>query len=216
MSWRYYLKDVDLNPDLPHVYEFGVYTGQSMVDIGKVLEQKGVIPTVMWGFDSFEGLPESDEPLFQECWRAGNFSSKSYFSENNTEKCIEILYNIVSENINSDTEVKMVKGFYEDVLSDTLKDELGLMPAVYVDLDCDLYSSTVTCLDFLCQNDLLAKGTIVGFDDIGGVYGWKTCSFGQARAWKEAREKYNIDADLLVRVGDGFPHVHEIWQIKSG
>jgi len=51
-----------------HVYEVGVFTGNSMVHLARQLN-----PPMMWGFDSFEGLPDSTEEYVSE-WHAGKVS----------------------------------------------------------------------------------------------------------------------------------------------
>jgi hypothetical protein len=48
-----------------HVYEVGVFTGNSMLHLASQLR-----PPMIWGFDSFEGLPESTEEHVSE-WHAG-------------------------------------------------------------------------------------------------------------------------------------------------
>jgi len=48
-----------------HVYEVGVFTGNSMLHLASQLH-----PPMIWGFDSFEGLPESTEEHVSE-WHAG-------------------------------------------------------------------------------------------------------------------------------------------------
>ena len=40
-----------------------------------------------------------------------------------------------------------------------------MMPALYVDVDCDLHTSSIDALDFLFANGLVGVGTLVGYDD---------------------------------------------------
>ena len=48
-----------------HVYEVGVFTGNSMLHLSQQLS-----PPMIWGFDSFEGLPESTQE-YVSAWHAG-------------------------------------------------------------------------------------------------------------------------------------------------
>ena len=61
-----------------------------------------------------------------------------------------------------------------------------MRPALFVDIDCDLYSSAYQGLDWMFQNRLIAQGTIIGYDD-WGIRG----DFGEKRAHREIAAKYN-------------------------
>ena len=77
--------------------------------------------------------------------------------------------------------------------------------ASYIDMDCDTYSSTATALDFFIKNNIIVKGTIIGYDDwcvgndydndkIRDKYEYKC---GQSKAHKEFCDKYNITCKRL-------------------
>ena len=62
---------------------------------------------------------------------------------------------------------------------------LPFRPALYVDIDVDLYSSTYQALEWLAQFGLLVPGTIIGYDD------WVTGGEnGEQRAHKDILEKF--------------------------
>lgn len=54
------------------IVEFGIYFGHWLQVICETLEKHGWNRKV-WGFDSFEGLPESDPNLNPDCWTAGMY-----------------------------------------------------------------------------------------------------------------------------------------------
>ena len=87
-------------PDhLKAFYQFGVYTGGSMVVILDALEKAGKEINVAYGFDSFEGLPERtneerDEVIEKHgeyLWSAGDYSSDELYG---VEDSREFLQNV--------------------------------------------------------------------------------------------------------------------------
>jgi hypothetical protein len=54
--------------------------------------------------------------------------------------------------------VHLVPGFYDDVLTPSLRQTLDLQTAAIIHVDCDFYKSTKTVLDFVTP--LLQDGTI--------------------------------------------------------
>lgn len=123
------------------VLEFGVRRGTSLRHIAAVAGQH------CHGFDSFEGLPEG--------WGnelAGTFS-------------------LGSENADlppMPTNVTLHKGWFEDSLPPFLADHPG--PVRFVNVDCDIYSSTVTVLTALA--DRLVPGSVLVFDEFIGNRTW--------------------------------------------
>jgi predicted O-methyltransferase YrrM len=122
-----------INPDYKHVLEFGVYQGYTLGPIREALDETYKV----FGFDSFEGLPEDWEKTV--CMK-GHFDTGG----------------IIPDIKN----VKFFKGWFEDTIPEYLKeaDTIGLLH-----LDCDLYSSTKTIFDSL--HPYIKRGTIIVFDE---------------------------------------------------
>lgn len=106
----------------------------------------------MWAFDSFQGLPETsstkdDHPR----WKEGHMSTD-----------VDAFHRICrSHEIPEDT-YTVVPGFYEDTLTQMPADA----PPAHIALayiDCDMYSSTKTVLQFLAPR--LKHGMVLAFDD---------------------------------------------------
>lgn len=97
----------------------------------------------------------------------------------------------------------LVPGFWEQSLTPELAKRVK--PASYVDIDCDIYSSAVTCLDWLLSNRLVVQGTIIGYHDwkSGGKDG------GEQRAHREMLAKHGASAE---NVWTG--HWNSIWRLK--
>jgi hypothetical protein len=69
---------------------------------------------------------------------------------------------LASRGVRSD-EYEVVAGYYRDSLNDDLHRRLAGRKAAIVNIDCDLYGSTVSALSFVER--YLDDGTIVCFDD---------------------------------------------------
>ena len=82
--------------------------------------------------------------------------------------------------------VALIKGFYEDSLTHTLRNKHPFRPASVVLLDCDYYSSTICALNWM--RPYLAAGTILLFDDWFS-YG-ENDELGQQKAYAEFLGQY--------------------------
>jgi len=195
------------------LYEFGVYSGSSMGEIIKCLKNKQLDFNCFHGFDSFEGMPKCDvEPTWDQSWEQGEFNSTSLYEKDNVSDTVHLLNKNLKQLLYKSTQsINLVPGFYEESLSKI--NTTDFKPAAILDIDCDLYSSSITALEFMFKNDLIKPGTIIIYDDWGGSPGYKTFSDGESRAHKEICEKYNIKTSLITAFGQGFPHVHTFFKV---
>jgi hypothetical protein len=169
----------ELNPGKPigDYYEFGLYKGYSFFSAYMVAKKLGLSDTRFFGFDSFRGLP----PV-EDIDKTGKqfFEGQFAYNKKNVEK------NLRKHGMDFD-KVQLIEGFFEDTLDEELKRNLKAGHAGVVMLDCDLYSSTSTALDWL--DGLIADKTVVIFDD------WYSFTegdeLGQQRALKEFQLKNN-------------------------
>lgn len=122
--------------------EFGVYRGGS---INYLSERIG--DNIIYGFDSFEGLPEGWLPGYQK----GRFDEEGNMP-------------IVNDN------VRLIKGWFDQTLPDFISEHRGEKCA-FINIDCDLYSSTKCVLSLLKPN--IGSGTIICFDELVGQIGWQ-------------------------------------------
>lgn len=203
MSWRTYgLKPCQPN-GFTHFYEFGVLTGDSIID---VLSLHSTKIERTFGFDSFMGLPAvPPDEIKQEGWGEGEMSSCQQLECDIDEVVYKILRKIDNPN------VTLIPGFYEESLIDSLVSQFDMQPAFYVDIDCDLYSSTVTALDFMCRNKLIQPGTYVGYDDWGGTVGWQSCLSGESLAHTQIAKKYGLQFKQIIQLGNSYPHVQKVF-----
>lgn len=119
--------------------EFGVYTGGTLTAIA---EQRG--DGRVWGFDSFQGLPE--------LWRSG-FDTGAF--------AVDGLPEVAG--------AELVVGLFGDTLPGFLAEHPG--PVDFLHVDSDLYSSAVTVLDQVGPR--LRPGSIVLFDEFLNFPEWE-------------------------------------------
>jgi predicted O-methyltransferase YrrM len=142
--------------------EFGVFSGKSINQIARKFPDQKV-----YGFDSFEGLPEF--------WRDG--FKKGFFSlEGNLPKV--------------ESNVSLVKGWFSDTLPEFTNKEKAAISFLHV--DCDLYSSTKTIFSSLAKQ--IEVGTVIVFDEYFNYVGWQE---GEFKAFKELVSKFNIEYDYI-------------------
>ncbi|KAK3235442.1 hypothetical protein CYMTET_54336 [Cymbomonas tetramitiformis] len=136
------------------VYQFGVFEGTTLKKI------KGTFPSnFIWGFDSFQGLPEETESVPRlRHWSVGQYNA--------TLKGVTM--EGLTRSLGGPDEVQFVKGFYNESLNADTVDRFlprRMAPALYVDIDCDLHTSTVQSLDWMFREGLIQVGTLIGYDD---------------------------------------------------
>lgn len=170
------------------LYEFGVYTGKGIGEKSQFIKKMlgpHASPRHVWGFDSFEGVPRSkDNPsdgLF-DVRKINNFTSWSDME-------LAILKNVEFSN------ATLIKGFYNETLNQQLVEKHGMKPAWYVNIDCDIYSSTLQALDWMFANQLMRPGTFVYYDDVLG----NTKDTGERKAHSDISDRYNVVWKQLLR-----------------
>ncbi len=195
------------------IYQFGVMTGRSITQILYACEKLNISVRKVFGFDSCVGLPEeTKEPLGQECWSKGAFSMLDWFEVEDTQDAIQCLIRDLQpylENI----EFHFIEGFFDDILTDDLVEKYDMKPAIFVDVDVDLYSSTTTLLDFMFRNKLIIPNTIIGYDDWGGTPFWQMTADGESAAHREKTLEYSINCYPLVQEGNEHPHVAKSFRV---
>lgn len=178
------------NADL---FEVGVFNGISLCHTVQTFLQKGMPFRNLYGFDSFEGLPQADGIFSKGSWSAKqNLSPQSSIAE---------VVDQVSRNIHY-SNAHFVQGFYDKSMTDELPRKMGMKKPFWINIDCDLYESTQVALDWVLRNDLVELGkTHIYFDDIEHyrARGKK----GEHEAWNEAQAKYHVKATPLLKTGAG-------------
>jgi O-methyltransferase len=127
------------------------------------------------GFDSFQGLPEIEEIDKQPIWQKGKLA----FDEN------EYIRRATRHGLPRNR-MHTVKGFYDQSLTEELKQRFLPSKAAVIYIDCDLYKSTVPVLEWIV--DFLQLGTVIVFDDWYCFHG--DPERGEQLAWNEFRSRH--------------------------
>ncbi len=134
---------------------------------GKSIRQiAALVDTPVHGFDSFEGIPED--------WNheiSGSYSTAGVLPE-------------VPDN------VRLHAGWFEDSIPAFIQNETA--PIRFMNIDCDLYSSTKTVLDALAPQ--IVAGTVIVFDEYIGNISWRQDEF---KAFTEAAQTYGWTHEIL-------------------
>ena len=196
------------------IYEFGVFSGSSMLRISDAMRAANASFTRMWGFDSFQGLPEEMKGVpVPVDYTKGRYDSSAFFDASGNDLIARLETKI------DDPRVRWVRGWYNETCTPQTLHMLPFSPALYVDLDCDLYVSTYQALDWLFSSKLIRPGTIIGYDD--WIHGGPT---GQEAVHRDITAKYGVK--FLVRGPAGthpafrpppYPHGSDLrcWMVGS-
>jgi predicted O-methyltransferase YrrM len=174
--------------DVGDYLEFGVYYGSSTLSMWRALTEGGFDGVRLFGFDSFEGLPESAAHEDGGEWAPGQFA----MSERRTRR------RLMEEGVDP-SRLHLVPGWFDDTATDATARRLGIERAGVVLVDCDLYSSTRTALAFV--HPRLSRHTVLLFDD------WTTSDLhekdmGEKRAFEEWLEEHpELEASPLPDYG---------------
>ena len=192
------------------LYQFGVFQGASMRDVAQAFRKANANFSRMWGFDSFQGLPaesanvgdpaermdklglqahrglprkraDGDYNYFAKTfWFPGALDMRKVFGSDD----FLVIVDKVSRRI-GDPRLEFVRGFFNESLTAATFRLLPFRPARYVDIDVDLYSSTIQVLEWLLTSRILVPGTVIYYDDwsSGGPQ-------GNQKAHQETFEKF--------------------------
>lgn len=134
---------------------------------GKSIRQiAALVDCTVHGFDSFEGLPED--------WGGEGKGSYSAFGQ----------LPEVPDN------VRLHRGWFENSIPEFRKNEKGAIR--FINIDCDLYSSTKTIFDLLGSQ--IVSGTVLLFDEFIGYPTWQEDEF---KAFHDAVKQYGWNYEVL-------------------
>lgn len=147
--------------------EFGVYEGVTTNIIAKYTP-------VLYGFDSFLGLPEE--------WNAAN--EKGRFNRSGNPPVLP-------------PNVHLAKGWFQETLPVFVSEHLE--PIAFVHIDCDLYSSAKTVLTNL--KDRFVNGTVLNFNEFLGYEG---CEQHEIKAFDEFLKENSFDCRCIGKTSGGY------------
>lgn len=182
------------------VYQFGVWDGFSMQVLGALVNSLGYPSVNFYGFDVFTGMPVETDEFYAQRDEPGYFNLLKEFGVSEVEQAVELLKQGIKTDLPKDSELLITIGLVQDTLKDFKSPN---KPALYVDMDMDIYSPTKFALDYLVKNGIIVEGTILGYDDWGQNYpNYDIYVCGESRAHKEVCEAFEIECDLLFETGN--------------
>ena len=144
-------KALDYNGIDGDYVEFGSHGGKTFKLASDQIKKRN-IKRHMWSFDSFEGLPANVTTADKHPkWQEGTMATD-----------VDAFHRICKSNGIPKNKYTAVPGYYEESLT---KLDASAAPnnIALAYIDCDMYSSTVTVLNFL--EPRLKQGMIIAFDD---------------------------------------------------
>jgi predicted O-methyltransferase YrrM len=135
------------------VCEFGVWSGATINHLASR------VPGKVYGFDSFEGLPER--------WRDG--FPRSTFK--------------ISELPRVRPNVELVRGWFENTLPAFIA--AHSQDVAFLHIDCDLYSSTKTVLEMFSPQ--IRPGCVIVFDEYFNYPGWQAGEYKAFQEYVQTR-----------------------------
>jgi len=157
-----------VNPELEHYLEFGVWKGESLIDI----KNNALKNHKVYGFDSFIGLPED-------------------WIDINSEIVAEKRHFDLDSNIPNIEGVVFFEGFFEETIPKYKKEAESIC---FLHVDCDLYSSTKIVLNEL--EEYIVPNTIIVFDEWCYNHD-KNYNDGEQKAFFEWAQEYNREYEFL-------------------
>jgi hypothetical protein len=134
------------------ILECGVYRGATLLGMTHILTKRGIRARV-FGFDSFEGFPE---PTPEDAQPGGELHPDvrpGALADSSLETLQERIRLLQWQD-----RIQLVRGFFENTLTSISHERFSL-----VHLDCDLYGSYRTCLEFVYPRML--AGSVIVLDD---------------------------------------------------
>ena len=141
--------------------EFGVYTGHTINLIAKHVDK-------VFGFDSFEGLPEN----WHGDIKKGHFALKSL---------PEVAPN-----------VHLIKGWFNETIPEFINGVVDEPSISLLHVDCDLYSSTKTIFENL--GSFINSGCVIIFNEYFNYPGWQN---GEYLAFQEFITDHKLNYEYI-------------------
>lgn len=163
------------------IAEFGSYNGFTAHMIALLLKeyQWAEADSHLYLYDSWEGFPaptgndlECPEVKINDAWKGGDCKVDASLPES--------LHKSLVETLGAAHRVHLIKGFYDKVVSaHTLPAQIS-----FLHIDCDLYESTIFVLKSIVENNRLAKGAVIAFDDYNNNLA--SNDYGERKAFRDS------------------------------
>jgi|APSaa5957512493_1039668.scaffolds.fasta_scaffold05042_3 hypothetical protein len=153
--------------------EFGVYKGESILDMAKLNKHSD---SRFFGFDTFTGFPED--------WKKGGegngleYQKGGWTANNQIPKT-------------DDERIEFIQGAFQDTLDDFLK-QFTPKNKLVIHMDADMYTSSLFVLGKL--DSCITKNTIIMFDQFGDLN-------YEFRAWYDYTRSFHRNYEIICSTG---------------
>lgn len=176
------------------IYEFGVCGGQSLSLLLNSIILKGKTFNKVFGFDSFQGLPEEQNGIeIHPQWCFGSFDARITTKSSSSQEAHDKALEYIKDNVHKSIDITLINGWFIDTCITENISKYNMGPASFINVDCDLYISTIQILEFVIKNNICIPGTIIRYDDLMATDEYK----GERRAHKEIKDKYKLKLENI-------------------
>lgn len=159
-------------PEGGSCFEFGVFRGSSYAYQAEQIK-KNYPSSSITGFDSWQGLPEETEGV----WIPERHAKGEYAAPKD-----EVLRKLELIGVTPDSkQFRLVDGFYSESLTPSLRGTFDSL--IFVNIDVDIYSSTIELLDFI--EPMLRPGVVLYWDDWRDPRDEHEGTWGEHKAWDD-------------------------------
>jgi len=195
------------------IYQFGVWDGFSMQVLGALVDRLKYTGVDFYGFDIFTGMPAETDEFYAQRDKPGLFNLLKKLNVTNVEEAVNILKQGIRTDLPKDSDLTITIGLVQDTLPHF---KIPAKPALYVDMDMDIYSPTKYALEYLVKNSIIVEGTIIGYDNWGQNYpNYDIYVCGESRAHKEICGSYEIACVQLLETSNKGQTAFEVTKIKK-
>ncbi len=170
---------------LEQIAEFGVAAGEGFRQLNLLVRHYAALHTLavprMWAFDSFQGMPPTDDPADAGTWSTGDYPG----DEANLRQFLK--------DAGWEAECTVVPGLF----AESIPPLVGELSPDLLLVDCDYYTSTLQV--FTALKDALPTGAVVYFDDLNTNFGNRNLG--------EERLIHEVNQGVL---GKPY-HLHHLW-----
>ncbi len=187
--------------DVGEYLEFGVYVGTSLLCMHRASRAVGIESLRLYGFDSFQGLPEVTATEGFGVWQPGWMRAD---------------YNLVREHLTRNgidwKRTTLVPGWFEETLVPGLAHQLGIKKAGIIMIDCTIYSAAHTALTFCAP--LIRDRAVVFLDEWNlEALGGPANVSGERRAFEEFLAG---NPDLRAEELPSYQHASKVFLVTRG
>lgn len=159
--------------------EFGVWVGTSINLLASIMNHLGKGDEIIYGFDSFEGLPEDwVDPITGKIQTEGK---KGHFNLGG---------NVPIKRFNN---IEFIKGWFDKSLPEFIRDREEKVALLHI--DSDLYSSAKIIFDNLQHK--IVPGTVIMFDEFYNYDGYEAHEY---KAFKEFADMKKVSYEWISHV----------------